>query len=420
MPQNDLRSSISKKWPLRIAGILLLLGWGWTLQARTSGFVLKDGVRSVSIPVEIQNNVILLPVRINGSFEMNFILDTGVKTTIFTEPVVLSWLEIDSLAPVKIRGLGEGNDIDASLARNIRLSIPGAEGYGVNMVVLPQDLVSYSAMFGKPVYGIIGYEVFGQFVVEINYLQKYIRLTDPFLFKAPRSPKWTEVPINVRKGKPYVEASLIDHLGNKVKERWLMDTGASMAISLFHDELPVPDKSIPAFLGMGLSGNVYGKLGRNPTFSLGDFDFAGIVTGYPTAESLTMFPDSLDWYGNIGSEVLSRFRIIFDYHRQRVFLRKNRNFKKTFGYNISGLEFISTGDRYEKFIISYIRPGSPAEVAGLHIYDEILAMNGVPVSGQSIEVLYSLLSRRSGKYVRMKIKRGEKIIRLHFRLNEQI
>ncbi|MEL7062658.1 MAG: hypothetical protein AAFP00_02910, partial [Bacteroidota bacterium] len=98
MPQNDLRSNISKKWTLRIAGILLLLGWGWTLQARPSGFVLKDGARSVSIPVEIQNNVILLPVRINGSFEMNFILDTGVKTTIFTEPIVLSWLEIDSLA----------------------------------------------------------------------------------------------------------------------------------------------------------------------------------------------------------------------------------------------------------------------------------------------------------------------------------
>jgi len=142
----------------------LILGF----QHAFAGFYLEGGAKKVRINVDIQNNVVLLPVRINNSFEMNFILDIGAKTTILTEPSILPFLRVKTFEKITVRGLGRGEEIEADLARDINIDMPGAKGSGINMVVMPQDVISYSGMFGKPVYGIIGYDLFGQFTVEIN------------------------------------------------------------------------------------------------------------------------------------------------------------------------------------------------------------------------------------------------------------
>lgn len=399
-----------------VAFLLLMLGW----KGLMAGFYLIGDVKRVRIPVEVQNNVILLPVRINGSFEMNFILDTGVKSTILTEPVILPWLDVDTLKDINVRGLGKGEIIKASLARDISMSLPGVEGSGLNLVVMPDGLISYSGMFGKPVYGIIGYDLFGQFTIEINYQQEYIVLHNPFKFKGKKGGRWQTIPLDIRKSKPYIQATLKDHTGKSIEETWLLDTGASMAISLFQDNVDIPEKSINSFLGKGLSGEVHGYLGRNPAFTIGRFTLDDIITGYPDEESLAMFPESMDWYGNIGSDVLSRFKIIFDYLHEKVYLRKNGTFNNAFDYNNAGLEFISLGADYDNFLVTYVRPDSPADKAGIQKNDLVLTLNGTTVKNMDIEELYGGLIKKKGKLVRMKVQRNGEVIKTEFMLEEEI
>ncbi|MDX2283080.1 MAG: aspartyl protease family protein [Bacteroidia bacterium] len=396
---------------------LWVAGITW-LPGKPAGFTLVGNAPSVRIQVEIQNNIVLVPIRINGSFEMNFILDTGVKTTILTEPLLSAFLNLDSLSRVKVRGLGEGDAIEAFLARNVSMSLPGVQGYGINMLVLPEGLISYSGMFGKPVYGIIGYELFGQFVVEINYHQKYIRLHDPFQFRLRGN--WDHIPIDVRRSKPYLRASLVDFRGDTIESEWLIDTGASMAISLFDRDLPLPDPSIEAFLGQGLSGNVYGKLGRSKGFMLGSFSFEHVVTGYPDPESINYAPDDTAWYGNLGAEILSRFHLIIDYNREVLHLRKSSGYKKPFEYNISGLELLSLGSAFDHFIISYVRPKSPAEQAGLQTNDILLSINGIPAGDLKIDELYEQLNKQNGRMVHLRCMRGGEIKKISFRMEPEI
>jgi len=199
-----------------------------------------------------------------------------------------------------------------------------------------------------------------------------------------------------------------------------MDTGASMAISLFRSELDIPQKNVQAFLGKGLTGEVHGHLGRNPSFSLGRYMLKEIVTGYPDDSSLSMFPEEMDWYGNIGSDVMSRFRVIFDYFNKVVYLKKNSDFPKPFEYNNCGLEIITLGTEYDNFLITYVRPDSPAAKAGVQKNDMLMSVNGVPVSGMEIDQIYGDLIKKEGKAVRLKIKRGKKIIRTRFVLVEEI
>ncbi|MEM6805496.1 MAG: aspartyl protease family protein [Bacteroidota bacterium] len=402
---------------------IIFLSLGLLLQqqayAKVNGFILPKGARSVKISVDIQHNVVLIPIRINGSFEMNFILDTGAKRNILTEPLLEEFLSLDSLRKIKVRGLGGGEEIDAKVASGVDIDLPGeVKGIGMQMLILPKGLISYSGMFGKPVYGILGYEVFGQFAVEINYREKYIKLYDPFKFKARK--KFSEIPIEIIRSKPYVMATLTDYRGEKFNRRWLLDTGASNAITLFNGELPVPNSSIDAFLGRGLNGDVYGKLARADALKLGNFEFEEIVTGYPDSASLIMLPKNIPWYGNLGSEILSRFTVVFNYKEGKVYLKKNKDYRTPFEYNISGLEIVTRGDNFENYVINYIRPNSPAAQAGIQINDHLLAINGFALVNDDISSIYATLSRRSGRFIHLKIKRGEEILKVRFRLKREI
>lgn len=387
------------------------------LPGQTSGFSL-NGRKWIKIPVEIQHNIILVPLQVNGSFEMNFILDTGVKTTILTEPLLASFLSLDSISRILVRGLGDGPPIEATLARDVQISLPGVTGPKVNMLVLPEGLISYSSMFGRPVYGIIGYEIFGRFTVEINYQQSYIRLHEPFAYKPRR--RWQKLPISLEKAKPYVAATLYTAAGDTIHKPWLLDTGASMAVSMLDVAYPAPDPSVPAFLGQGLNGNVYGKLARSEAFQLGEFVLPDIITGYPDTSAIPLLPTDEGWYGNIGAEVISRFHVVFDYPRRQVYLKPNGNFRKAFDYNVSGLEILGIGRNFDQFVISYVRPDSPADRAGLRVNDEVLSLNGFNAEGLEIDDVYHNLTRRHGRSIQLKIKRGDKVFKTRFKLISEI
>ncbi|MBA4057965.1 MAG: peptide-binding protein, partial [Marivirga sp.] len=55
------------------------------LRGQNLGFSLADGKKKVQIPIEIINNLIVIPVVLNDALPLKFILDTGVRTTILTQ-----------------------------------------------------------------------------------------------------------------------------------------------------------------------------------------------------------------------------------------------------------------------------------------------------------------------------------------------
>ena len=386
---------------------------------KETGFSFRQGISQIKVPIEVQNNLILIPIRINGSFEMNFILDTGVRTTILTEPVIANFLEIDSTETITVRGLGEGNAIEASLARNVSMDLPGIIGRGINMVILPQGLVSYSELFGKPVYGIIGFELFRSFVVEIDYNKKIAKFSSPFKYKPKKS--WDKVPIQIRRGKPYVMAQFLSPDGEKMNTSWLIDTGSSQALSLFYEDMTSPDPSIYTLLGQGLNGSIYGKLARIERFSLGSYKFSSVVSAFPDPEALGIRgEEELRWYGNIGSDILSRFRFVINYQRGQMYIKKGSKFRKPFEYNLSGVEVIAKGVTFSDFMISYVRPDSPAARSGLQEGDIILRINGIEADELEIGELYGMINKKPGRRISLVVKRQEKSFRCNFVLEQEI
>src|ERR1700704_5548814 len=95
------------------------------LHGQNLGFSITDGRSRVTIPIEIYNNLIIVPVVLNGKLPLKFILDTGVRTTILTEKAFSDFLHLVYARKYTISGPGGVKLIDAYITNNVSIDMPG-------------------------------------------------------------------------------------------------------------------------------------------------------------------------------------------------------------------------------------------------------------------------------------------------------
>lgn len=83
----------------------------------------------------------------------------------------------------------------------------------------------------------------------------------------------------------------------------------------------LPEKTEKAYLGTGLSGDIYGKKGRISKLIIGPYELDDIEAAFAPARVRSK-QDNAD--GIIGSGCLSRFNVIFDYKKRRLLLKPKR------------------------------------------------------------------------------------------------
>src|ERR1041384_5933907 len=122
--------------------VLFLCGLGIHLQGQNVpqnqnlGFSLADGKKKVRIPIEIFNNLVVVPVVLNDALPLKFILDTGVRTTILTQKTFTDILNLTYARKYTISGPGGEKLIEAYVTNNVSLELPGVLGRGHAMLVL--------------------------------------------------------------------------------------------------------------------------------------------------------------------------------------------------------------------------------------------------------------------------------------------
>ncbi|MDO8898020.1 MAG: retropepsin-like aspartic protease, partial [Bacteroidales bacterium] len=152
---------------------LFLVIFSEIASAQFIGYRIDNQNQKASFRFELINNLIIVPVIVNDSVPMRFILDTGVRTTLLTNEN-LDKLEVAYSRPVVISGLGTAKEIKAYLASNVTLHLPGITGKGQTLIVLGEDYLNLQNHLGVEVHGVLGYDFFNHFIVQINYDSKQI------------------------------------------------------------------------------------------------------------------------------------------------------------------------------------------------------------------------------------------------------
>ncbi|WP_053406312.1 aspartyl protease family protein [Persicobacter sp. CCB-QB2] len=387
------------------------------------GFHLKGETKRYSLPFEIKSNLIIVKAQLNGFIPLNFIIDTGVRTTIITDITIADILGLKYQKKITLYGANR-QPVNAYISSGIQFASGKLMGNHLTILVLDKDPLNFWSMTGTVVHGILGYDLLSRFVTEIDYDRKMITFHRIEDFQPPR--KATSIPISVDNTKIHIEGDV--HLENRSfpKSQLMIDTGASTALTLEKDQqhqlIAPPQKNIETHLGVGISGMLNGWVGLVDSVSLSHTEIAldNVVSNFVDEQFFLDSAIVLQRNGTIGGEILSRFHLWIDYYHKEMYLKKSRKFNKPYKFDRSGLTLHLKNELSPKIYVEYIAAPSPAAKAGLQKGDQILSVNYFKGGEGQLGNINNLLQSRRKRKIKIKYKRGEETFKTTFYLEDLI
>lgn len=304
--------------------------------------------RPVSVPFDYSQREIVIKGRINGSEELDFLLDTGASDTIIDRRVAAEHY-LTKMGQYDIAAM-------AGMVTARSSSIKRFELGNLLMNDVPArilDLSAQSRQMGKQIAGIIGTNVISKFLVTLDYGKPAVIFAD--IDATARPPKAAATPFT-QKQAPFVKALF----NGKDEQVLLFDTGAAFN----HIPPNVAQKylgSDPANVrhsteGTGLDGRPL-QLGRLSieTVSVAGLPSHKVSFTYPVGEAAVktaskgmsreggFFQDSS--LGILGNPFFQNFIVTIDYKFNRLMLQPNPIVKMRAEIE----QALSTGD--EKLVI---------------------------------------------------------------------
>lgn len=397
----------------------LLCCFSIEVQAQAFGYHFqKKGKKKIHLKFERINNLIILPVMLNDTFELRFIVDTGVRHTIITKKTYLDSLTVRYGRSFKLTGADKESSVTAKLVHNLNFKMQGLEATRQTVLVLDEDYFALDNSLGKPIDGILGMDMFMRYTVKIDYENSCMTLIDPDRFRPLKS--YESIDIEINQGKPYMNVMTIQDNGMLMENKVLIDCGASVSMMLdvnSDENISLPQKHIYGTFGQVLGGNLEAYIGRVPMLKFGDNNFKNVVTNFQTPFWIDTTTNN---HGLIGGGILSRFDVIFDFPHRKMYLRRNEGYYAPFVQDRSGLHIELQGNSFNQFLIADVIHGSPADVAGILTGDLILRCNGRPFNRLSLSDLTSTLQSKPETLVRLTLLRNNQEVDVKFRLKDLI
>jgi len=276
------------------------------------GFSMPDSVREVTFRYKTIHGLILLPVIINDTVKVNLVLDTGCRNLVLFGKRFNKFFEFQPGREIRFSGLGQGKPLVGSLSLNNKVSIRAVLGEHIPVVVVPRQNVFIDY---DNVQGVIGYDIFIKFEVELNPAEQLITFRPAARAEIPEA--YQRIPIRVVDSRPMI-ASRIFFPGQESQPCDMMiDTGSSLGLLLKTTDLSkYPSGYTKSVLGRGLNGNIEGIETYPDRLLVDAFEIATPRAGIVYSQ----------WhdYASVGMEVIRNYSIVLNYCKSYVGFKKQK------------------------------------------------------------------------------------------------
>jgi len=331
------------------------------------------------VPVTIVDGYVFVDVRVNGEGPFHFLFDSGAGIAVL-DPVARK-------LGLHTREWGAGFGAGEKKVHLLRADIDDVEIGGLQLndrvaaVVSDDDIRAYFGTY--PICGFIGTPLFEGMAVKLDYVHR--KLT--FMRAGQFSYAGNGEVLQFRKSRI---VATIDGL----EQSFLIDTGAKPGLTLSAltsstNDLPTKyGASVQSIMDWGFGGAVRTQLARGHVLELGKTQILDPVL-YLSVQKVGSLSATAG--GHIGSDLLSRFDVVFDTSRSRMILEKNANFDRPEPYDRLGMFMIQEGDH---FAVDDVVAGGPADLAGVKTGDVIVELDGMPTTGLVLPYVRQQLEQR--------------------------
>lgn len=362
-------------------------------------FAFAPGKTSTTVPFELVNNHIYFSATLQGSVTGSFLLDTGAGAVV-----------LDSTFAAKSGLVGAGG-LEAK-------GVSGSEKAGLvkigsltvgdvtfdSLVAATLDLQPLTQFEGHGIDGILGYDILARVVVEVDYEKSQLTFSDPDLFTYTGTGQ--VLPMTLDQRIPHVEATV----EGQYRGWFNVDTGSRNTLDLFSpfvfehtlaDKYPKRVETRLGGIGDDLPSTT--QMVRMKSFTVGSFEIPDLLVGLSTAQKGIFASEKFQ--GNIGSGLLKRFTVIFNYPKQQLILFPNRHFGERDEFDKSGLWLREVAG---KFIVEEVVKGTAGDKSGFKRGDAITEINGKPAREYSLNDLRALFRGPDGTKFSLKFQRTNK------------
>jgi hypothetical protein len=362
-------------------------------KTRPTDFSILGGKTATTIPITLGENHVYLDVMLNGKGPYHFIFDTGGANVV--DPAVAK--EVGALGTGSAQGSGVGSQTEGlSFANVSKLQVGDAVLADQIFAVAPTRL-GFGVSAGRPVDGLIGWEVLARYVTTFDYAGKNVVLNMPGTVQAPADGH--VVPFVLYGTQPQIACTIAG-----IPAECTIDTGARDTISFMtpfvaaHPEIVPAKQTAIGITGFGFGGPAMGKLGRVREVGIADLTLTNLVADYSTQTAGALAAPFVA--ANIGGNLLRRFTVTFDYYNGTMTLVPNADLTEADAYERSGLFLIK---RAGSVVVVDSRPGTPAATAGIVKGDTIVSIDGSPASTMLLSDVRAKFAQPAGTVVTLQL-----------------
>lgn len=309
---------------------------------------------------------IFLPAVVNGQ-PAQVLLDSGAGLTT-VDAAFARKLGIQPTSSLTVQAAG--GSTEAKLAKGVDITAAGLHLKNVTVLIL--DLSAIATQLGRPLPMILGREVFETTLVDIDFPGHRIAFHDPKAFTPPAdltslaltSSEHAQRRLDISlEGRPAIAADF--DLGNM---------GAVSVSSAYAKEAGLlAGRPTTDTLAGGVGGVNVHDVAVLRSVKLGPIELHDVPALFNRSEAQAPRQGA-----NVGMAVFSRFRLITDYPHARLLLGADTAAAAApFRKDRAGLPAMFAGDRLK---VAMVSKGGPAEAAGWKAGEEVIAVDGEPIS----------------------------------------
>jgi hypothetical protein len=264
--------------------------------------------------------------------------------------------------------------------------------------VLGTDLSAVGARLGRAIPVILGRGLFRAFVVDLDYPCSRLALHDAATYSYAGPGRTIEL-LPGEGGRRLMPVRVED-----LAPAWFaFDTGSGNAIDLFdgywRDQRLLAGRRTSTQHGGGVGGTIVARLATLRSVKLAGYELRDVPASFIEGGGGGSFDtDAID--GNVGADVLSRFRVIVDYGRDRAHVEpgpdwQSRPFRK---------DRVGLGGSFDEdgVLVTVVAPGSPADKAGWKAGQRITSIDGRPITaGSWREAVFAWRKMPAGTAIRL-------------------